>query len=90
MLCSAQDNHWNEVAVLAKEYATAAEVLRSWPDLPEQSETEQRELLARILDTDAAIRTLISPEMGRLGKVLGDLRRQRSLIEAYSGHSSPS
>lgn len=87
MLCCARSNHWNEVALLANEYTAAVELLRASPTLSEQSRAERQALLTRILDADAAIRALISPEMGRLGKLLGDLRRQRHVLDAYSGRS---
>lgn len=86
MLCCAQASHWGDVALLAQEYTSAVETLRANPGLSAQTRAERRALLTRILDADAAVRALISPEMARLGKLLGDLRRQRILLDAYYGH----
>lgn len=86
MLRCAQANQWGEVALLAQEYRSAVETLRANPGLTAQTRAERRVLLTRILDADAAVRALISPEMARLGKQLGDLRRQRTLLDAYYGH----
>jgi len=40
-------------------------------------------LLTQILEDDAQIRHLATPELGRLGALLGNMKRQQTVLQAY-------
>ena len=84
MLDEAKANHWDEVASLGVDYRAAVEELRDCPGPCDDTERAARQrLLARILQDDASIRSLISPEMNRLAYLVGGLKRQRAVLHAY-------
>ncbi len=84
MLAEARAQHWDEVVALGERYCDAVEALRDLGDLDDAERDARRQLLEKILDDDANIRLLAAPELGRLGALLGDLRRQRVVMQAYA------
>lgn len=87
MLSEARANHWDEVVVLGEQYHAAVESLRNLNELSTEDRLARRDLLARILDDDANIRSLAAPELNRLGVLLGNMKRQHSVLQAYCSPS---
>ncbi|NYT86231.1 flagellar protein FliT [Pollutimonas harenae] len=87
MLEQARAGTWDEVLALGSQYQAAVEALRDMNPLSKDEQLAQRDLLVRILDDDANIRRLASPELSRLGKLLGDIRRQHTVLQAYCAPS---
>ena len=83
MLAAARADQWDDVVVLGEEYQAAVEALRNLKSLNDDDRAARRELLAKILDDDANIRLLATPELARLGALLGNMKRQHSLLQAY-------
>ena len=44
---------------------------------------QKQQLLRRILADDAEIRDLVTPQLARLGALMGNVRRQRDINQAY-------
>ena len=63
MLELAQANDWEAVVVLSHQYQEAVDNLRALQPLTSADRLARRELLTRILDHDARIRSLASPEL---------------------------
>ena len=89
MLAQARASQWDDVVELGEQYHEAVECLRTMDTLSDEDRAARRDLLARILDDDAHIRILASPELSRLGALLGNMKRQQSVLQAY-GQTSPS
>lgn len=83
MLVEARAEHWDNVVILGEEYQQAVEGLRVEKPLGDEDKAARRELLAQILEDDAAIRQLAAPELGRLAALLGNMRRQQTVLQAY-------
>lgn len=84
MLSEAKDGRWAAVAQLGEEYQRAVETLKDMKPLSGEDKEERRRLLIQILDNDASIRHLISPELERLNGLLGTLKRQQNVLQTYS------
>jgi flagellar protein FliT len=84
MLAQAQQREWNTVAQLGEEYQQAVEALKTLSPLSNEDREARRSLLTQILDNDARIRHLVSPELERLNSLLGTLKRQQNVLQAYS------
>ena len=88
MMEAARAQNWDDALEFGYQYCDAVEALRqhdhavSHP-LSESERTIKRDLLIHILENDAATRQLASPQIGRLGVLLGRLKRQQSLLHAY-------
>ncbi|MGX5660216.1 flagellar protein FliT [Castellaniella ginsengisoli] len=83
MLNKAQTQEWDELVALGTRYQAAVERLKTLDPLDDDQKNARRELLTRILDDDARIRQLISPELERLSHLLGTFKRQRTVLQAY-------
>lgn len=83
MLLHAQASRWDQVIALAPEYQNAVEKLHDVGTIPYDELEARRTLLSQILDNDAAIRRLASPELERLNVLISGLRRQRTVLQAY-------
>ena len=83
MLNEARANHWDEVVILGEQYQAAVESLRSLNQLSDEDRAARRDLLTRILDDGANIRMLAAPELNRLGVLLGNMKRQHTVLQAY-------
>jgi flagellar protein FliT len=89
MLDKAQAQEWDALVALGQQYQEAVERLKALGPLDDDQKNARRELLSRILDNDAHIRRLISPELDRLSHLLGAFRRQRSVLQAYYSSVRP-
>lgn len=83
MLEKAYANEWADVIALADDYHNAVAALRNLEPLDHKAIDARKEYLARILDNDANIRKLAMPEMERLALMLGDMKRQRTVLKTY-------
>lgn len=84
MLAEARVNNWDTVVALGEEYQDAVESLRAISTLSNEDREARRELLVKILDDDATIRMLARPELDRLGSLLGNMKRQQTVLHTYS------
>ncbi len=84
MLVEARASNWDSVVALGEQYQDAVESLRSITSLSDEDRQARKDLLTKILDDDANIRMLATPELGRLGILLGNMKRQQTVLHAYS------
>lgn len=87
MLNEARANNWDQVVMLGGEYQQAVEALRGSNTLTTEDRQARLALLTQILDDDAHIRHLAAPELSRLGALLGDMKRQHTVLQAYCAPS---
>lgn len=81
--CAAAGN-WDQAGEWVEQYGRAIEVLKSMP-APAQADADTcRTLIGRILQNDARLRELVEPERNRLNLEMGNLKRQTSVLTAYS------
>jgi len=83
MLQHAQSSDWNGVIALGKLYHDAVEQLQALAPLDQSDKEARKSLLTKILDDDARIRDLATPELARLGTLLGNMRRHQAVLETY-------
>jgi flagellar protein FliT len=88
MLNLARTDKWDQLVELGQTYQSEVEKLRSLDDLGEEDRSARRNLLTRILDDDANIRRLASPELRRLEVLLGNMKRQQNVLRTYCSWSS--
>lgn len=86
---SARAGRWDDVVRVGKQYCEAIERLKAFGPLDDDQKEARRKLLTQILEDDARIRRLISPELDRLGHLLGASKRQRSVLRTYSSTVRP-
>jgi len=85
MLAHARAQDWSAVVALCLLYQQAVEGLREITSSePPVNAAARHALLSKILSDDASLRDLTSPELARLGKLLGSLKRQRTLHQTYA------
>lgn len=87
MLQLAQAQDWPGVISLSQQYQEAVEALRTLPHSDVNAEA-RHQLLTKILHDDACLRDLAMPELARLGNMMGSLKRQQSLHQAYGPHQA--
>lgn len=85
MLQEARANRWDAVVALGVEYHDAVETLRTLDTLSTEEREARKNLLTQILDDDANIRRLATPELERLSGMLGNVKRQHRVLRTYSG-----
>ncbi len=83
MLDQARSNHWGKVIELSQHYIQAVEHLKDINQMDLSERLARRQLRTRILEDDAEIRQLAMPELRRLGHLLGDIKRQQNVVQAY-------
>lgn len=83
MLDEARSQRWGQVIAISQDYIQAVEHLKQINELNEAERHARRHLLTKILEDDAEIRLLAEPELRRLGHILGDIKRQQSVVNAY-------
>lgn len=91
MLAAAREDDWAIVLQLGQQYCELTEEIRQLDTRPAMNESERaqkHDYLVRILENDALTRDLAVPQLARLGDLLGRMKRQQSLIDAY-GLSAP-
>lgn len=84
MLTQAKASQWDAVIELGEKYQQAVEHLKLMKPLSSEDREARRQLLIQILDNDAGIRHLVSPELERLNGLLGTLKRQQNVLQTYS------
>lgn len=83
MADAALDNHWERLVDLGQRYRAEVDVLRDMQQLTQMDRNARRELLNTILHNDARIRELAHPELRRLRMLLGTMKRQQAVLQAY-------
>ncbi|MFJ1259832.1 flagellar protein FliT [Cupriavidus sp. CuC1] len=86
MLELARAGNWTAMTEVQQVYIMQVEQLRHMDHgapISDRERMDRYRRLERILGYDAAIRNLLSPEMSRLGALLGNARRQQDLHQAY-------
>lgn len=83
MSAAALDNHWERLVELGQHYRQAVDALRDLKHLSLEDRGARRELLNLILNNDARIRELAHPELRRLRSLLGTMKRQQAVLQAY-------
>lgn len=85
MLTEARANRWDAVFELGAQYNHAVEALRELNTTSFEDREARKSLLTQILDDDANIRRLATPELERLSGLLGNTKRQHRVLRTYSG-----
>lgn len=88
MLVEARASRWDSVVELSTQYQDAVESLRNNNTLSQEDRMARRSLLVKILDDDANIRMLATPELNRLGQLLGNMKRQQTVLQAYTRNAT--
>ncbi|WP_323011355.1 flagellar protein FliT [Castellaniella sp.] len=83
MLKLAEAQQWDELVDLGTQYYQAVDRLRQLEPLDDDQREARRNLLTQILDDDAHIRQLVTPELDRLSHLLGTIKRQRTVLQTY-------
>ena len=83
MFVAAHANQWDQLVELGDQYHREVEALRNIRELSDEDRIARRDLLNQILANDAHIRELASPELKRLRSLLGTMKRQQSVLQAY-------
>jgi flagellar protein FliT len=83
MRALAQAQQWDDLVTLGAQYHQAVSRLKQLAPLDDEDKAARRDLLTRILDDDAHIRQLVAPELDRLSHLLGTIKRQRTVLQAY-------
>lgn len=88
MLALARVGNWDALMTLETQFRADIERLKVMDstDALDQMQLERKHLLLKgILADDAEIRNLISPQMARLGALLGSMHQQQNLQQTYGG-----
>ncbi|NYT23994.1 flagellar protein FliT [Alcaligenaceae bacterium] len=85
MLAEARANRWDAVFALGEQYHDAVEALRELDISTLEDREARKDLLTQILNDDADIRRLATPELERLSGLLGNVKRQHRVLRTYSG-----
>ena len=88
MLAEAHADNWDMVVALGEQYQDAVESLRTLAPLSDEDREMRKDLLTKILEDDASIRMLAAPELGRLNMLLTNMRRQQTVLQAYSSNAA--
>lgn len=83
MLSHAKASQWDQVIALTPLYQRAVEKLHGTNIQLQHDLDARRHLLSEILDNDAEIRRLASPELERLNRLISGLKRQRIVLQTY-------
>lgn len=86
MLVLAQAGKWSALVTLEEQFRSDIErlkVLDPTDTLDKTQLAQKHEMLKRILADDAEIRNIISPQLARLGALLGNMHQQQNLHQAY-------
>ena len=86
MLALARTGEWDAMSHVEEEFRACVEQLKEIARIhhlnPEQLQYKKK-MLDKILDDDAQIRHLATPEMARLGELMGQLRQRQNVNQAY-------
>lgn len=83
MVQLARENDWESVVAVSREYFDAVESLKTLTPLDHEDRLARKPYLTKILQDDACIRHLVAPELERLGGLLGNVKRQQTVVQAY-------
>lgn len=83
MVRLARQNDWESVVSVSQEYIDAVEHLKALTPLDHEDRMARKPYLTKILNDDARIRHLVSPELERLGGLLGTMKRQQHVADTY-------
>ena len=86
MLELARAGNWDALVTLEAQFRADIEILKKidTTDALDLSQRAQKHrLLQRILADDAEIRNILSPQLARLGALLGSMQQQHNLHQAY-------
>ena len=84
ILDCATAGHWDEASAWIDRYSAAIDTLKTLGPAAQADTTTCRTLIGRILQNDARLRELIEPERNRLNLEMGNLKRQTTVLTAYS------
>lgn len=79
----AAKNEWESLLELAPKYHQSVQKLRSLGDLPAAELNQRRDLLLKIIEDDAQVRSLISPRLKELDSLINNLQRQQTVLSTY-------
>lgn len=86
ILARAQSGDWDEVVHLGDAYLDIIRRIRDLgpvPPLGDEDRASKHALLVRILDNNARTQSLARPGLQRLGELIGTMKRQQTLANAY-------
>ena len=86
MLQLARAGDWDALATQELAFRVCVDRLRALEPTQalDAAQVEKKyQLLRKIIADDAEIRDLVTPELARLGELLGSMRRQRNLNRTY-------
>lgn len=84
LLARAHAGKWDDAAALIQEYTLAVQALEALGAPHDTDYATCRTLIGRILQNDARLRELVEPERNRLNLEMGNLKRQTTVLTAYS------
>lgn len=83
MLDHAAKNEWELLLEVAPKYHESVQKLRKLGDLPVSDLNERRDLLLKIIEDDAQVRSLITPRLKELDSLINNLQRQHTVLSTY-------
>lgn len=86
MLDLARAGNWDALVTLEMQFRADIEILKkidTTDTLDLSQRAQKHRLLKRILADDAEIRNILSPQLARLGALLGSMQQQHNLHQAY-------
>ncbi|NLZ12079.1 MAG: flagellar protein FliT [Alcaligenaceae bacterium] len=83
MVRLARQNDWESVVSVGQQYINAVEHLKALTPLDDDDRLARKPYLTKILNDDARIRHMVAPELERLGGLLGTMKRQQHVADAY-------
>ena len=84
LVAHAHAGDWDSTAETLNEYKAAVDTLAQLGAPHQADATTCRTLIGRILQNDARLRELVEPERNRLNLEMGNLKRQTTVLTAYS------
>lgn len=79
----AAKNEWESLLELSPKYHEKVQKLRKLGDLPAAELNERRDLLLKIIEDDAQVRSLITPRLKELESLINNLQRQQTVLSTY-------
>ena len=92
ILAQARAGDWPQVMQLGEAYLNTIDRIRALgpvPPLDAEARTRKHALLVSILENNARTQSLVRPGLERLGQLIGTMRRQQALTDAYGRPDHP-
>lgn len=92
ILAQARAGDWSKVLELGDEYLDTINRIRDLgpvPPLDAEARMRKHALLVSILENNAHTQSLVRPGLERLGQLIGTMKRQKALIDAYGRPNHP-